>query len=71
MRALPLVLAGLPLLATGQPRLELDLSLDPATRRLTARASLSDERALAGFALDPRAEITRLSIDGRPASPAA
>jgi hypothetical protein len=71
MRPLLPILAWLPLLAAAQPRLDLDLSLDPATRQLSASARLSDERPLPGFALDPKAEIVRLSIDGRPASPTA
>ncbi len=51
--------------ASGVPHLELDLKLNPATRRLAAQASLSLSADHLDCALLPGLKITRLSIDGR------
>jgi aminopeptidase N len=62
------LLAGvllLPLLALAQTRLDLDVRLDPASRRFEATATLADDKGLAGFALAPEFEITQMTVDGR------
>ncbi|MBS3935303.1 MAG: hypothetical protein KGZ43_03940, partial [Sulfuritalea sp.] len=65
MRFLPLLL-WLPLAALAQPHLEIDARLDPATRQLDVRATLTSERALRGFRLGREFEITSASANGRP-----
>ena len=60
-----LLLLLLPLLALAQTRLELDVRLDPASRRFEATATLTDSQAIAGFLLAPEFEITALAVDGR------
>jgi len=59
----------LPLAALAQPRLELDVRLDPAGRRLEVAARLADPQGLAGFALAPAFEITEMTADGRRIEP--
>lgn len=59
----------LPLLAAAQARLELDVRLDPASRRFEASARLTDSQSIAGFALAPEFEITALAVDGRSIQP--
>jgi hypothetical protein len=53
------------------PHLELDVRLEPASRRFEATATLSDEQGLAGFSLAPDFEITALAADGKRLAPAA
>lgn len=64
-RTLPLLFLLLPLLALAQTRLELELRLDPVSRRFAATATLTDSQAIAAFALAPEFEITDLAVDGR------
>ena len=59
----------LPLLAMAQARLELDVRLDPPSRRFEASATLTDSQAIAGFSLAPEFEITALAVDGRSMQP--
>ncbi|MBU0750664.1 MAG: M1 family peptidase [Gammaproteobacteria bacterium] len=59
----------LPLAATAMPHLDIDVRLDPASRRLEATATLGDSQGLAGFTLAPEFEITAMAIDGRRVSP--
>jgi hypothetical protein len=47
-RRLLLVFLLLPLLAAAAPRLDLEVRLDPAGRRLEATATLADPQGLAG-----------------------
>jgi hypothetical protein len=65
MRCLALLL-WLPLAALAQPHLEIDVQLDPATRQLDVRATLTDERGLRAFRLGRDFEIVALKLDGRP-----
>jgi hypothetical protein len=72
MRLLPvlLILLALPLpVVAGSrppPHLELDIQLDPATRRLTATTALTLHGDRLDFSLEPGLRVTRLTIDGRP-----
>ncbi len=65
---------ALALPVTARPQLDLDVSLDPATRAFAATARLSDDepgRPLAGFTLAPGFEIVALKVDGRAVRPVA
>jgi hypothetical protein len=59
----------LPILALAQTRLELDVRLDPASRRFEATATITDTRALTGFSLAPEFEVTALAVDGHGVQP--
>ncbi len=65
MRRLLAGLLLLPLLALAQTKLDLDVRLDPASRRFEATATLADPQGLAGFALAPEFEIVEMTVDGR------
>ena len=66
MKHIILWLLWLPLAAWALPHLELDVSLDPATRQLDVRATLSDGHELRSFRLGREYEITALQVNGRP-----
>ena len=51
MKGLWLLILCWPMLAVAATHLELDVRLDPASRRFEATATLSDEQGLAGFNL--------------------
>ena len=65
MKRLLLAALLLPLVAEAAPRLDLDVRLDPASRRFEATATLADPQGLTGFALAPEFEITEMAVDGR------
>jgi hypothetical protein len=65
MRLLLFAALWLPLLALAQTQLDLDVRLDPASRRFEATATLADPQGLAGFALAPEFEISEMTVDGR------
>ena len=67
-RAALLLLCLLPWAAAAAPRLDLDVRLDPGTRRFEATAGIADETDLAGFSLGSDFEITSLSVNGKPAT---
>ena len=78
---LPLVRAGCRLAAlwllvmahaavAAAPHLDLEVELDPASRRLQASARLTSDR-LPDFALHPRLAISRVTMDGVTVAPAA
>ncbi|HET8745947.1 MAG TPA: M1 family aminopeptidase [Ramlibacter sp.] len=58
-----LLLAALPARA-AVPHLELEIELDPATRRLQASARLTSER-VPDFALHPQLALARVGMDGK------
>jgi aminopeptidase N len=68
LAALGLVLAARAALA-APPHLELEVELDPASRRLQASASLTSDR-LPDFTLHPRLAISRATVDGVAIAPA-
>ena len=68
LAALCLLVAARAALA-APPHLELEVELDPASRRLQARASLTSDR-LPDFALHPRLAISRATVDGVAVAPA-
>ncbi len=49
----------------AEPRLELDVRLDPASREFSARAALTGLAGPIRFELDPNLRVTRLVLDGR------
>lgn len=49
----------------AEPRLEMDLRLEPASREFSARAVLTGLDGPVRFVLDPGLRITRLVLDGR------
>jgi hypothetical protein len=55
----------LPGLAAAMPQLDLQVRLDPATRRFEASATLADSRGIAGFGLGKEFAILDLQVDGR------
>jgi len=57
-----LILVASPARAT---HLDLDVSLDPTTRRLAVRAVLDLDDPVAGVALAPGLEVTKAQLDGR------
>ncbi|RLJ68050.1 M1 family metallopeptidase [Sulfurisoma sediminicola] len=65
MRRLLLAALLWPLFAAAAPRIDLEVRIDPASRRMEATATLADDKGLADFALAPAFEITSLSVDGR------
>ncbi len=71
MKRLWLLILCWPMLAVAAPYLELDVRLDPASRRFEATATLSDEQGLAGFNLASEFEITALAADGKRLVPVA
>ena len=64
---LGLLLGLAPGLAAALPQLDLSVDLDPASRHLAARARLSDDRDLPGFALGQEFAVRQLTVNGRPA----
>ena len=74
-----LLLLALPAWAAGAalPHLDLDLRLDPASRQLSAEATLTLQAGHLDLRLFPGLKLTRLAIDGRkqplpaPSNPAA
>lgn len=64
---LGLFLGLAPGLAAALPQLDLSVDLDPASRHLAARARLSDDRDLPGFALGQEFAVRQLTVNGRPA----
>ncbi len=71
-RGLAVVLLTFALAASAQPpHLELDVRLDPESRRLVARALLSGVAGPLRFQLEPNLRITRLVLDGKTLPPPA
>ncbi len=65
-RSLAALLPVLTLAAcAAEPRLELDVHLEPASREFSARAVLTGLEGPVRFGLDPALRITRLVLDGR------
>jgi len=62
-------LLGLPLAALAMPQLDLQVLLDPATRKFNATATLTDAQGLSGFRLGPEFEITVMKVNGKTSQP--
>jgi aminopeptidase N len=55
-----------PLVGLATPHLDLEVTLDPATRQFSAIATLTDDRDLQAFRLGRDYEVTALKLNGRP-----
>ncbi|MFZ0107356.1 MAG: M1 family aminopeptidase, partial [Thiobacillus sp.] len=52
--------------AAAPPHLEIDIELDPATRKLVATATMDVEGKAQAFSLAPGLSVTQVLVDGRP-----
>jgi aminopeptidase N len=64
------LLAAAAMATAAPPHLDLEIELDPATRRLQASVRMTSDR-LPDFALHPRLSIVRATVDGVAVEPAA
>lgn len=65
MKSLLWLCLWLPAAVMAVPQLDMNVTVDPASRRFAAQATLSDSAGLKGFRLGESFEITHLAFDGK------